>query len=150
MDYEEEEDFSVKIIYESFIFIVCLIMSIYSYKYVYFYNNIMNNINHFGWYFSSWFALCILLKTVLNLNGVSNFIVVGWIIITFVMNKSSIIKENLLITEANIFELKNVKYIEIYKNVLLNKLADKNSNKSKILIFGIIKNSKNMLLIIQK
>jgi len=139
MDYEEEENFSVKIVYESYIFIICLIMSIYSYKYVYFYNNIINNINHFGWYFSCWFAFCVLLKTLLNLNGVSNFIVVGWIIITFVMNKSNIIKENLLITEANIFELKNIKYIEIYKNVLLNKLADKNSNKSKILIFGIIK-----------
>ena len=53
LDYEEEEHFLIKIIYESFILINCLIMSIYTYKNVYFYNKIMNNFNHFGWYFST-------------------------------------------------------------------------------------------------
>ena len=139
MDYEEEENFWIKIIYESFIFLICLIMSVYSYKYIYFYNNMMNNINHYGWYYSSWLSLCVLLKSLLNLNGVSNFIVIGWIVITFVINKSNQIKGNLLITESNVFEFKDIKSIEMYKNILLNILADKNSNKSKILIFGIVK-----------
>ena len=139
MDFEEEEHLLIKILYEVFIFLVCLIMSIYTSKNVYFYNNIMNNVNHFGWYYSTWFSFCIILKTLLNLNGISNFIVIGWIVITFVVNKAYKMKDNLLITEYNLFEFNSIKSIEMYKNILLKNLSDKNNYKTKILIYGINK-----------
>ena len=97
LDYEEEEHLLIKIIYESFILINCLIMSIYTYKNVYFYNKIMNNFNHFGWYFSTWLSLGILLKSFLGLSGISNFIAVGWVIIILAINKANSLNENLLI-----------------------------------------------------
>ena len=139
MDYEEEEDRLIKLLYEGFIFLNCLIMSIYTYKNVYFYNKDINFINHFGWFFCTWFTLCILLKSALNLTGVSNFITIGWIIITYVLNKEYLIKENLIITDSNIFEFNNIKSIETYKNILLKNLSNRNNSKTKILLFGINK-----------
>ena len=139
MDYEEEEKFIIKILYEAYIFIICLIMSFYVYKNVYFYNNDINFINHFGWFFSTWFTLCILLKSALNLSGISNFITIGWIIITYLLNKENSITENIIITDSNIFEFNDIKSIEMYKNVLLNNLSKRNNSKIKILLFGINK-----------
>ena len=137
MDYEEDDHIFIKILYESYIFINCLIMSIYTYKNVYFYNNIIHYINHFGWYFSTWYSLAIIIKTILNIKSISNIIVFGWIIITFSFVKGYMLMENILISETNIFEFKNTNLIEIYKNILLNKLSEKD-NESKILIHGTI------------
>ena len=66
MDYEEEEQLLIKILFEGFIFLNCLIMSIYTYKNVFFYNQGINFINHFGWYLCGWFTLCIILKSTFN------------------------------------------------------------------------------------
>ena len=134
-----------KSLYESYIILNCLIMSIYTYKNVYYYNNVINCINHFGWYISTSYSLCIILKTLLNFNGVSNFILFGWIIIIISVYKAEKIKEYVLITENNIFEFKDVKSIEMYTNILLTNLSNKNNNRSKILILGIIKNFKESL-----
>ena len=128
-----------KLLYQTFIILNCLIMSIYSFKNIYYYNNIINYINHFGWYLSTSFSFCILLKTLLNLNGVSNFIIFSWIIIIISLYKTEKIIEYRLITENNIFEFKDVKTLEMYKNILLNNIRNRNSNKSKIFILGIIK-----------
>ena len=129
----------LKIIYEGYIFMNCLIMSIYVYKNVYYYNDIINYINFFGWYFSSWYSFCVLLKTVFKLSGVSSIIIIGWVIIGLSFYKVHKIKEYLLLTNSNIFEFKDIKSIEMYKNILLKKLTDKNNYHSKILLFGIIK-----------
>ena len=129
----------IKIIYEGYIFLNCLIMSIYVYKNVYYYNDIINYIHFFGWYFSTWYSFCVFLKTVFNLNGVSSLIIIGWVIIGLSFYKAHKIKEYLLLTNSNIFEFKDIKSIEMYKNILLKKLSDKNNYHSKILLFGIIK-----------
>jgi len=139
IDYEEDKHYLIKIIYECYIFIICLIMSIYTYKNVYYYNTVINNLNHYGWYWSTWFSLGIILNTLLNMIGYSIFISVGWIIITYTMNKVNILNENLLLIKTNIFEFNNKNLIEKYKNVLLNKLSNNYNNESKIFIFGIIK-----------
>jgi len=138
IDYEEDKHYLIKIIYECFIFIICLIMSIYTYKYVYFYNSIMNILNHYGWYWSACFSLGIILNTLLNLNGYSNFISIGWIIIAYTMNKVDVLNENILLTKTNIFEFNDENLIEKYKNILLNKFSNNYDNESKIFIFGII------------
>ena len=136
---KNESTLLFKLIYQGFIIIVSLFMTIYTYKNIYYYNTIINNIIHFGWSFSYCFSICIFLKTLLNLKVVSNFIILGSLIIITGFYKSDRIEEYLLITEKNVFEFKNVKSMEKYKNILLKKLANKNSNESKILIFGIIK-----------
>ena len=139
IDYEEDKHYLIKIIYECYIFIICLIMSVYTYRNVYYYNTVINNLNHYGWYWSTWLSLGIILNTLLNLTGYSNFISVGWVIITYTMNKVNILDENILLTKTNIFEFNNKNLIEKYKSILLNKLSNNYNNESKIYIFGIIK-----------
>jgi len=114
-------------------------MTIYTYKNVYYFNTIINNIIHFGWCFSYFFSICIFLKTLLKLKVISNFIILCSLIIIIALYKSDRINDYLLITEQNVFEFKNVKSIETYKNILLKKLNNKTNNESKIILFGIIK-----------
>ena len=127
------------ILYEILIIINFLIMSIYSYRNIYYYNKIFNIVHHFGWYISTIFSICILLKTLLNIKNITYYIIIGWILVIFAFYKANVIEEYLLITEKNIFEFKNIKYIEMYKNILLNNLKNRNNTNSKIIIFGIIK-----------
>jgi len=138
-DYEEDRDFLFKILYESFIFIVCLIMSIYTFKNVYFYNEIINMINHYGWFLSAWFSFGVIFKTIFNIMGISNFIVIGWIIIIYTFNRIYKLQENSLLTKTDVFEFNNPNLIEKYKNILLKRLYKSYDNESKIFIFGIIK-----------
>ena len=128
----------LKLIYEIYIFVNSLIMSIYIYKNVYYYNDVINYLNMFGWLFSIWFSFCILLKTVFHLKYITNLIIIGWLIISISLYKTYKMKEYSLITEVNIFEFKSTKSIEMYKNILINKLREKNT-ESKIIIYGIIK-----------
>jgi len=136
---KNESSLIFKLIYEIFIIIACLFMTIYTYKNVYYFNTLINNIIHFGWCFSYCFSICIFLKTLLKLEVVSNFIILSSLIIIIAFYKSDRINEYLLITEQNVFELKDVMSIETYKHILLQKLTNKSNNESKILIFGIIK-----------
>jgi hypothetical protein len=48
-------------------------------------------------------------------------------------------KEFLLLSGSDIFEFNTIKSIEIYKNLLLNKLKEKNSIESRIILYGNIK-----------
>ena len=128
----------LKLIYEIIIFFNSLIMSIYIYKNVYYYNDIINYLNFFGWVFSSWFSFNVLLKTIFHLECITNLIIVGWLIIVISFYKALKMTEYALITSYNIFEFKTIKSIEMYKNILINKMSNKNSD-SKILLFGIIK-----------
>ena len=127
------------ILYEVFIFINCLIMSIYTYKKVYYYNNIIQFLNLFGWYTSAIFSFCIILKTSLNIKHITYYILFLLTITLISLYKVYIIEKYLLITEKNIFEFKDIKHFEMYKNILLNTLKMKYNSKSKIVIFGIIK-----------
>ena len=131
--------FIVKIIYESCILVLCLIMFIYSYKYLYYYNNIINYIIYFGWSFNFWFSLCILCKILFNLDNLSVFICIGWIIIGILIYRYNKMKEFLLLSGSDIFEFNTIKSIEIYKNILLSKLKEKNKLDSRILLYGNIK-----------
>ena len=132
-------NFIVKIIYESCILVLCLIMFIYSYKYVYYYNNIINYIIYLGWSFNFWFSLCILFKILFNLDNLSVFICIGWIIIGILIYRYKKMKEFLLLSGSDIFEFNTIKSIEIYKNILLSKLKEKNEIDSRILLYGNIK-----------
>ena len=128
-----------KIIYESCILFLSLIMFIYSYKYVYYYNNIINYIIYFGWSFNVWFSLSILCKILFNFSKLSSFICIGWIIIGISFYRYNKMKEFLLLSGFNVFEFNTIKSIEIYKNILLNKLKERNKLESRILLYGKVK-----------
>jgi len=128
-----------KIIYESFIIFVFLIMSIYVYKNVYYYNEIINKVNFYGWLISVWLSFCALLKIILNIKNISIIILIGCIFIIISFNKLFQMKEYSLITEINLFEFRNIRSIEIYKNILLKVLNKINDNKYNLLLSGIIK-----------
>jgi hypothetical protein len=115
-----------------------LIMSIYTFKNIYFYNEIINVINHYGWFLSACFSFGVILKTIFNIIGVSNFIGIGWMIIIYTFNRIYKLQENSLLTKTNVFEFSNPNLIEKYKNILLKRLDNSCDNKSKIFIFGII------------
>ena len=144
-DYEEDRDFLFKLSYECFIFINCLIMSIYTYKNVYFYNEIIDAINHYGWFLSAWLSFGVILKIIFNIMGVSNLIVIGWIIIIYTFNRVYKLQENSLLTKNNVFEFSNPNLIEKYKNILLKRLEKSYDNESKIFIFGIIKKFEELI-----
>ena len=114
-------------------------MSIYTFKTVYYYNEIINLINHYGWLLSALFSFAVILKSIFNIMGVSNFIVVGWIIIIYTFNNIYKFQENSLLIKTNVFEFSNQNLIEKYKNILLKRLENNYDNESKIYIFGIIK-----------
>jgi hypothetical protein len=124
---------------ESFIIFIFLIMSIYVYKNVYYYNEIINKINFYGWIISVWLSFCVLLKILLNIKSISIIILIGCVFIIISFNKLFQMKLYSLITEINLFEFKDVRIIEIYKNILLNVLNKINDKKYNILICGIIK-----------
>ena len=132
----------VKILYLFiiWIFFVSLFMSIYIYKRVYFYNNeLINYINACGWFFSTWFTLCLLLKQIFKIK-ITSSVIIGWLIIIFLYYRVNTMNNLEIITEYNPFEFQDMKTIERHNSILLNKLIDKKSSSSNIFIQGIIKN----------
>ena len=126
--------------YLIWIFLVSLFMSFYIYKNVYFYNNeLINYINEYGWFFSVWFSLCLILKQIFSIK-ISNTVFIGWLLILLLYYRIKSIKQLKLITEYNPFEFQDIKTIEVHNSILLAKLLDKKSSSSIIFIQGIIKN----------
>ena len=134
------------LVFEGFIFIINAIISIYVYKYLYYYNSIINYINYYGWCFCSWFSLCAFLKILFKLFDITIFIIIGWIIIFLIVYKMHNMEQYLLITNSDFLKFKNIKSIEMFNNYLLQILANRNKIKSKILLYGIIKNFEEIVI----
>ena len=64
-------------IYECLNIIICLIMTIYSYRNVYYYNNIIHKINQLGWYITTWFTFCVFVKGLLKTKNSAFIIIFG-------------------------------------------------------------------------
>ena len=135
----KKNSFIFSMIYEGVLLIIFLIMFIYVNNYVYYYNNHINFITNFGWISNLWFSICIILKILFKINNLTSLLLIGWTIIFILLDKIYKMKELLLITESNFFEFKNIKSIEIFKNILLQKLEERKNTKSKILLNGIAK-----------
>ena len=130
-----------KVVILLYYFIFCLInilISFYVYKKVYYYNNIINILHHYGWYYSSWFSICILLKVLLGIKDLKLIIIFGLILITFGLYFNNKYKEFKLLTELNILKGNSLKDIEEYNEILIN-LSKSNSHKNRTLIAGVIK-----------
>ena len=83
-------------------------------------------------------ALGIFIKTLCKISDITIFMILGWIILGIIYYFILKFREEYLITDFNIFEAKEIKEIELYKETLLNLLFE-NSFKSKIYLTGFIK-----------
>ena len=127
-----------KYAYQSLIFIFCFILSIYTLKKVYYYNQRINHIIHFSWFFVTWFTLCMLVKTIFSVTDSTIFILLGWVIITIVLiyyNQYSYYKR---ITQITLFTEQSLVYIEKFITTLLD-LYNSSQKMEKVLLLGIIK-----------
>ena len=134
--YDDSEIF--KYVYQSLIFIFCLILSIYALKQVYFYNTKINDLIHFSWFFVTWFTLCMLIKKIFSVSDSTIFILLGWVIITIVLiyyNQYSYFKR---ITQINLFTEQSLVYIEKFISTLLD-LYHSSIKMEKVLLLGVIK-----------
>ena len=127
-----------KLILEIYIFINCAGFTYYVYRTVLFHDERMNLMVHYGWLFTAWFALGIFVKTLLEINDITAFIIAGWVILGIIYYLIIKFREEFLITDFNILEAKEIKDIELFKEILLNLLFE-NSFKSKIYLIGFIK-----------
>ena len=128
----------ILLIYNLFLLVLNIFISIYTYRKLYYYNHYINTLFHYGFHYITWFSLCIFLKNLLFIKDTTLFIILGSIIITigfYFNDKNRYFK---LITEFNIFEKNDIYNIEIYINLLID-LVKKNDPKSKLLISGVIK-----------
>ena len=139
LNYIDEDKYSkVYLLFQGYIFINCVGFTYYVYKTVFFQDQRMNLMVHFGWLFTAWFALGIFIKTLCKISDITIFMILGWIILGIIYYFILKFREEYLITDFNIFEAKEIKEIELYKETLLNLLFE-NSFKSKIYLTGFIK-----------
>lgn len=135
---------SIKIIFELYVLFSCLSYVYYTYNYVLYFEEKINYINIYGWTFASWFTFIIFLKSTLNLNETSIFVICGWIILAFMINIMLQIKEEYLLTEFNILESKSLKDIEHFNLKVFN-LISMQSFKHRTLLVGIIRKFEDSL-----
>ena len=136
INYEKHEN--VLLIFHGYIFINCCGFTYYVYKTVFFQDQRMNLMVHFGWLFTAWFSLGIFVKTLCKISDITIFMILGWIILGIIYYFILKFREEYLITDFNIFEAKEIKEIEVFKETLLNLLFE-NNFKSKIYLTGFIR-----------
>ena len=133
------------ILWELFVFVLCIYFSVYVYKFVFFYNSIKNNIIYLGSFILTWFSLIVLLKQVLDIYDVTIFLIIGIVIIIVSIFAYMRIKLSYMISDFNIFDGKVLKDIEIYK-FALESLINNISFESRTLLHGYIHRFEEFLL----
>ena len=121
------------------VFVLCISLSLltFGYKYVYYYNNVMNFTVLFGWSFIAWYCFGTIFKIIFYINDIILFVLIGWCVISYVLYIYSKYRIEYFLTQINILEVKTVKEIEMFVyNFLL--VASNNSIESKTLLIGLI------------
>ena len=126
------------LIYDTFIMLSNIIISIYTYRELFYYNNYINAWYHYGWKYTTWFSICIFMKNLIKIKDITLFVLFGLIIITIAVYYNNKHRYFELITEFNIFEGSNLSSIQVFNHKLLDLLKN-TDQKSKILISGVIK-----------
>ena len=130
--------------YQIILFLINLFTSIYTYKNLFYYNNVIDILHHFGWYLSTWISICIIFKNLTKTKDITLFLVFGFLLIfiSSIFNKRYKIFK--LVTGFNILVENNLKDIEMYSELLFQ-LSQQNDPKSNTLLAGIIKKSEECL-----
>ena len=132
------------IFYQCLFIFINIIISIYVYRTLYYYNQTLNILHHYCWYYSTYFSILILLKNIIKIKNISIFIIFGLILVTiglYFNDKNIGFK---LITELNILQENSLKDIEIYNELLIN-LSKENNYNIRTLIAGVIKRFEELL-----
>ena len=132
------------ILLEAYIFLNALVFSFYVYKSVLFHDERMNLIVHFGWVFTAWFALVVTIKTTLEIEDSTVFVLFGWLMIGIIYYYIILSNNEYYVTDFNILEAKEIKEVEIFKERLLN-LLDDGSLRAKTILIGYIRRFEEML-----
>ena len=126
------------LLYNIFLMLSNGFISVYTYKELFYYNNFVNALFHYGWKYTTWFSVCIFMKNICKIKDITLFVVFGVLIITMALYFNNKNRNFELITEFNIFEGNDIKSIQKFNHILLNMFRN-GDQKSKILISGVIK-----------
>ena len=127
-----------KYIYQIYIFLSCFFLAIYTTKRVYYYNQTINILIHFYWFFDSCFALCMVLKIMFNINDTTLFVTFGWILIIIIFIYQNNYSHFKVISQLDLFNEQNLVNIEKFNSELIE-LYYSNKKDDKMLLLGIIK-----------
>ena len=127
-----------KYIYQVYIFLSCLFLSIYTIKKVFYYNKKINIIIHYSWFFDTWFALCILLKICFKITDSTLLILLGWILISIVFFNQSTYSYYKIISQLDLTNEQSLVSVEKFNNELI-KIFNSDKKNDKMLLVGIIK-----------
>ena len=128
----------INLIYYLCFLVLNFSMSYYAYKFLFYYNYYLNNFVHWGWYYSTWFSLCLFFKHLLNIKVSSLAIICGIIIISIGLYFHYYYNIFNLMTKLNIFETNDIIDIEKYNNLLLYLMNSHDNSNDTILLLGII------------
>ena len=143
--YANHEVLLFKYIYQIYIFLSCFVISIYAIKAVFYYNKNINILIHFGWFFNTWFSLCMILKICFNINDITLFVIFGFILIIFVFEYQKNYSYYKRITQLDLFSEKSLIYLEKFNNELID-LYNSSQKSDKLLLNGIIKKFEDFII----
>ena len=122
------------IFYHLILLIILFTFSYYIYKNVFFYDKVMNCLIQLGSFLTLWFCLVMTLKDIFELNQVSLFVLIGWIIISILTINLFSYDSSELILNTNIFEINKLKTIEMCISCLLNLIQNQEGTNKTILL----------------
>jgi len=127
-----------KYIYQVYIFLSCVFLSIYSVKSVFYYNKRINSLIKFSWFFCSWFSLCMILKICFDINDITLLVLFGLVLMIFIFIYQQTYSYYNRLTQLDFFNEKSLVYIERFNSELID-LYNSDKKTDKILLNGIIK-----------
>ena len=125
----------VLIIYNIIVSIIIFIFCMYVHKQVFFYDKRMNYLIEIINVMTLWFCLVITIKIIFNINSISLFIIIGWIIFIYGMYNLIRNERENLVLKHNIFESKSVKQVEMFISIILS-LSENEEIRYKTIILG--------------
>ena len=124
------------------VFIISLVLLVFVYKYVFYYNSFLNYTILFGWSFVLWYTIGMIFKYFLDLKDTLLFVLIGWVILILIIKTLTKNRIEYFLTEANVLEAKTIKEVEMFTfNLLL--IASNNDIQSKTLLIGLTKSLKD-------
>ena len=122
------------ILFDVVLTIINFIFFCYIYTQVYFYDKIMNALIQLGSLLTFWFVFIITIKTIFNINNVTIFVFIGWVVIIFSILSLAEYQSNTLMLNINIFDVSDIKQIEMFNTVLLELMKNQKDIKKTILL----------------
>lgn len=136
--YFGEQNKIYRVILLIYIFFNMVVFTIYLQKAVFFYDRRILILMNLLYPLLSWFTLVVLLKTLFDLYETSVFNISGFVLISIIKVMMILSKEEFFVTKFNVFECKDVREFEYFKEVLI-KLTTENGQKAKAMLYGYIK-----------